>query len=161
MRIREFESELILPLSREQVFLFFADATNLEAITPPWLHFHILTPMPIEMRAGVQIDYRLKIHGWPVRWRSRISVWDPPHRFVDEQILGPYRLWQHTHEFLEVSGGTRVRDHVRYAVPMDWLLHRLFVRRDLEEIFRYRAMAIRRHCLQSHASHATAGPCCT
>lgn len=143
MRIREFHSELWLPLPPEDVFPFFGDAANLDAITPPWLHFHIATPQPIEMRAGTLIDYKLRVRGVPLRWRTHITVWEPPHRFVDEQVRGPYRQWIHTHTFEPRDGGTLVRDAVRYAVAFDWLVHRWLVRPDIEKIFRYRTEAMR------------------
>jgi ligand-binding SRPBCC domain-containing protein len=138
MRIREFIAEQTLPRPIAEVFPFFSDAGNLEALTPPWVHFHILTPRPIEMRVGTLIDYRLRIHGVPVRWRSEITVWEPPHRFVDEQRRGPYRLWRHEHVFEPRDGGTLCRDHVQYAVPFDFLTHRWLVRPDIERIFAFR-----------------------
>ncbi|MCX8090807.1 MAG: SRPBCC family protein [Verrucomicrobiae bacterium] len=144
MRVHEFQTALWLPLPPERLFPFFADAANLDAITPPWLHFQILTPPPIVMGEGTLIDYRLRVHGVPLRWRTRINVWQPPRRFVDEQIRGPYRLWVHEHSFEPRDGGTLACDHVRYAVPLDWLLHPLFVRRDIERIFQFRAEALRR-----------------
>ena len=144
MRIREFTAELWLPPPPAEVFPFFADAANLDAITPPWLHFRIITSPPIEMREGALIDYRLRVRGLPVRWRTRIRAWQPPHRFADEQIRGPYRLWIHEHTFEPRDGGTFARDHVRYAVPLDFLLHSLFVRPDIERIFQFRAEALRR-----------------
>ena len=144
MKIREFQSELWLPLSPEELFPFFADAANLDAITPPWLHFHIVTPRPIEMRAGTLIDYRLRMHGLPMRWRTRINDWQPPHRFVDEQLCGPYRQWIHTHTFEPRDGGTLARDVVHYAVPFDFIAHPLFVRRDIERIFEFRSAALRK-----------------
>lgn len=144
MRIHAFRSELWLPQPRQMVFSFFADARNLEAITPPWLNFQIQTTTPVEMREGTLIDYRLRIHGIPLRWRSEITAWDPPSRFVDEQRLGPYRQWIHTHEFEERDGGTLCRDHVAYAVPGGALLNWLFIRRDVERIFAYRQAALRR-----------------
>jgi ligand-binding SRPBCC domain-containing protein len=138
MTVHEFHSELWLPRPRAEVFPFFADARNLEAITPDWLHFEVLAPGPFEMRTGLRIDYRLRIHGLPLRWQSEITVWEPPHRFVDEQRRGPYRLWRHEHRFAERDGGTLCTDHVRYAVPGGGLVHRLFVRRDVERIFEFR-----------------------
>jgi ligand-binding SRPBCC domain-containing protein len=120
------------------VFRFFADARNLEAITPPWVQFQILTPGVIEMRPGALIDYRIKIHGIPVRWRTEITGWEPPFRFVDEQRRGPYRRWIHTHTFEEHPQGTLCRDHVQYAVWGGQLIHWLFVRRDVQRIFQYR-----------------------
>jgi ligand-binding SRPBCC domain-containing protein len=143
MRIREFQTELWLPRPREEVFAFFADAANLDAITPPWVHFHTVTPAPIEMRPGTLIDHKLRIHGLPVRWRSRITVWEPPARFVDEQVRGPYRLWRHEHVFEERDAGTLVRDRVQYAVPFDFVVHELFVRRDVEKIFAHRTETLR------------------
>lgn len=147
MRVHLFEQQQILPTSRSAVFAFFADAANLEAITPPWLRFRILTPLPIEMRAGAEIRYRLTLHGLPVRWLTRITLWHPNECFVDEQIRGPYRLWHHTHTFERTRDGTRVRDTVRYALglgPLGRLAHRTFVRRDVERIFAYRARAVAR-----------------
>src|SRR4051794_16227728 len=94
----------------EEVFAFFGDAANLEAITPAWLRFSVLTPAPITMRPGALLDYRLGWHRVPLRWRTRIELWEPPHRFVDVQLKGPYRLWHHTHTFDEERGGTRMRD---------------------------------------------------
>lgn len=133
-----FTAELWLPLKREEIFPFFSDAANLEAITPPWVNFHIVTPQPILMRAGTLIDYKLKIRGLPVKWRTRINVWEPPYRFVDEQLRGPYRKWVHTHTFEEKDGGTLCKDRVEYAVPGGWVMDKLFVRRDVERIFAYR-----------------------
>ncbi len=130
------------PMSR--VFEFFADAGNLEMITPPWLRFSILTLRPIAMGKGTRIDYRLRLHGLPLRWSSEITHWDPPRGFVDEQRHGPYRVWIHLHEFVERDGGTEVRDFVRYAVPGGRLVDRLFVRGDLERIFAHRARSLRR-----------------
>jgi ligand-binding SRPBCC domain-containing protein len=144
MKIREFQTELWLPLPPEDLFPFFADAANLDAITPPWLHFHIVTPPPIVMREGTLIDYRLRVRGLPLRWRTRINLWQPPHRFEDEQIRGPYRQWIHTHTFEPCDGGTLARDHVLYAVPFDFIAHRWFVRPDIENIFHFRAEALRR-----------------
>ena len=132
------------PRPLHHVFSFFADAGNLEPITPPWLCFRIVGPTPIAMRTGCTIDYRLRLHGLPLRWQSEITVWDPPRRFVDEQRRGPYRTWVHEHEFTERDGGTEVRDFVRYAVPGGRLIDRLLVRRDLRRIFGYRANALRK-----------------
>lgn len=132
-----------LPEPRDRVFEFFADAGNLQLITPPWLRFRILTPRPIAMRNGARIDYRLRLHGVPLRWRSEITDWDPPRRFVDEQLRGPYRAWIHEHEFTERDGGTEVRDRVRYSVPGGSLMDLLVVRRDVRKIFEYRADKLR------------------
>jgi hypothetical protein len=138
--------EQVLPLQPGDVFPFFADAANLEAITPPWLRFHVVTPEPIEMRRGTLIEYRLKLHGLPVNWLTRIEEWEPGSRFVDQQIHGPYRLWHHTHEFHEHPDGTLMRDTVRYALPygpLGELARRAFVARDLQRIFDYRAERLR------------------
>jgi len=144
MKVRELTTELWLPRPPETVFPFFADAFNLEAITPPFLKFKVLTPSPIAMREGALIDYTLRIRGVPVRWRTRIGDWQPPHRFVDEQLRGPYRQWIHEHTFEPRADGTLCRDVVKYAVPFDFLLHDVFVRRDVEKIFAYRAEALRK-----------------
>jgi ligand-binding SRPBCC domain-containing protein len=138
MRVHDFHAELWLPSPPEKIFPFFGDSANLEAITPPWVNFQTLTPAPIVMSEGTLIDYRIRIRGMPMRWRTRINAWEPPHRFVDEQIRGPYRMWVHTHTFEPQRRGTLCRDHVRYAVPFDFLLHRLFVSPDIERIFKYR-----------------------
>jgi len=144
MTEHRFESEIWLPRPRREIFPFFADATNLERITPPWLSFRVISPTPVEMRTGALIDYRLRVHGLPLRWRTRIEEWIPPGRFVDRQLRGPYRLWLHTHTFEERDGGTLCRDLVRYAVPGGAWIDRLFVRRDVERIFAFRAAALRR-----------------
>lgn len=143
MRIREFQSELWLPLPPEQLFPFFAEAGNLDAITPRWLHFSIVTPQPIQMRAGALIDYKLRVHGLPLRWRTLIREWQPPHYFMDEQLRGPFRMWIHEHTFEPKNGGTLARDKVRYSTPLDFLLSR-WVRRDLETIFQFRNQALRK-----------------
>lgn len=144
MRFHEFQSELWLPLPPEKVFPFFAEAENLEALTPSWLNFKILTSLPVVLGEGAVIDYRLRVRGLPLRWRTRINIWQPPHRFVDEQIRGPYRRWIHEHIFEPREGGTLARDRVRYAVPFDFLVHDLFVRRDVEKIFAFRAGELRK-----------------
>jgi ligand-binding SRPBCC domain-containing protein len=126
------------PQPLAKVFPFFSEARNLEMLTPPWLKFEVLTPAPIEMRPGTLIDYRIRIHGLPIRWRTEIIEWDPPHRFVDVQLQGPYSLWHHTHTFSERDGGTCCRDDVRYFPRGGALMNWLFVRRDVERIFQYR-----------------------
>lgn len=142
MRTHRFETHLTIPRPRGEVFRFFADATNLERITPPWLRFRIVTPLPITMQVGVCIDYRLRVHGVPFSWRTRIAAWEPPYRFVDEQLRGPYRRWVHEHLFLEGEAGTTCVDRVEYAVPGGALLDRLLVRRDVERIFAFRRGAL-------------------
>lgn len=136
------ESSLFVPRPVDEVFAFFADARNLETITPPWLQFRILTPGEIALRPGTTIDYRLRLHGVPIRCRSEIVEFDPPRRFVDVQVRGPYRRWEHAHTFEPDGDGTRVRDRVDYAVPGGRLVDALFVRRDLERIFAFRHRAL-------------------
>lgn len=133
------------PVPRETVFPFFGDAANLEAITPPWLRFEVVTPSPIDMQPGQLIDYKLRLHYVPIRWRTEISVWEPPVRFVDRQLKGPYHFWVHEHTFEEQAGGTLVRDRVEYKVPGGRLVHALLVRRDLERIFTFRRQVLERH----------------
>ncbi len=139
----EHQSSVRLPRSVHDVFAFFADAYNLETLTPPWLRFHVLTPRPIEMSEGVKIDYRLHVHGMPIRWQSEITAWEPPHRFVDRQLRGPYRLWNHEHLFRDEDGATVAEDHVVYAVPGGALINRLLVARDVKKIFAYRSEKLR------------------
>ncbi len=133
-----FEAKITLPSSIGEVFSFFADARNLETLTPPWLNFEIVTPGPIEMKRGTRIDYRLKLHGFPLRWRSEITAWEPPFRFVDRQHRGPYRLWIHEHNFLECDQGTLVQDRIEYATMGGRLIQKFFVLPDLKRIFAYR-----------------------
>ncbi len=130
---------------RAEVFAFFSDAANLQAITPRFLNFRIRTPLPIAMAEGTLIDYRLSLFGIPFGWRTRIEVWQPERRFVDVQLRGPYRLWRHTHEFLEVAEGTLMVDTVDYALPLAPLsnvVHALFVQRSVERIFDHRRARI-------------------
>lgn len=139
-----------IPLRRERVFSFFADAANLGAITPPELAFEIVTPGPIVMRPGTLIDYRIGLWGIPMTWKTRIMRWDPPHEFVDEQLRGPYKTWIHTHRFTDTANGTAIDDEVQYEVPFG-LLGRIalpLVRRQLDRIFEYRTNRVR-HLLVS------------
>ena len=138
MRVHNLHKELWLPVPPEELFPFFAEARNLEDLTPPFLNFHVITPSPIIMGEGTLIDYKLSLRGIPLRWRTLIRAWQPPFCFIDEQIRGPYRLWIHEHTFEAKDGGTLTRDHVRYAVPFDFLVHDLLVRPDVEKIFAYR-----------------------
>jgi ligand-binding SRPBCC domain-containing protein len=133
--------EQILPGEPDDVFGFFSDAFNLEVITPPWLRFRVVTPQPVPMGPGTTIEYRLRLHRIPLRWLTRIEIWEPGARFVDVQVRGPYRAWQHTHSFEPHARGTLVRDTVRYELPLGplgRLAHGAFVRRDLERIFDFR-----------------------
>lgn len=146
-----------LELPAERAFEFFTDAVNLELITPPWLGFKVVTSTPIEMRPGALIEYRLKLHRIPVRWLTRIEAWEPPVRFVDVQVRGPYALWEHTHAF-EPDGERAVviRDRIRYALPLGALgriAHAAFVKRDLDRIFDFRQRAVAERLQQ-----ASSGP---
>jgi hypothetical protein len=140
--VEHLRHEIIVPASLGETFAFFADAANLQRITPPWLHFSIRTPMPVQMRVGLEIAYRVALYGLPMPWRSRIEVWQPGVRFVDRQIVGPYRWWWHEHRFEAAPEGTRVIDRVDYAPRIGWLSGAL-VRRDLRRIFEYRHEALR------------------
>ena len=135
------ERTQLVPRPRDEVFAFFADARNLEAITPDFLRFEILPPVPARLEAGSLIDYRLSLFGIPFRWRTRIAAWEPGRRFVDVQLRGPYALWHHTHVFEDDPAGTRVSDRVEYRLPLGVLgavAHPLWVRRTLERIFDHR-----------------------
>lgn len=154
--------EVVLPRALPEVFAFFADARNLEEITPPMLRFRILTPGPIEMGVGTVIEYALRVRGVPVRWRTEIPVWEPPGsvragvaRFVDNQVRGPYRLWRHEHTFEGVRlpdragverDATRMVDVVEYMPiggrVLAGVAHAVLVRRDLIGIFEYRSRVI-------------------
>lgn len=129
-----------------EVFGFFARAENLGRITPPWMHFRIRTPLPIEMRVGARIDYTIRLAGVPVRWRTRIVAWEPMRHFEDVQERGPYALWEHAHHFAAREGGVLMADRVRYALPLGPLgrgVHALAVRAALAAIFDHRFQRIR------------------
>ena len=141
MKFWRLRSTLWVPQPPEKVFPFFADAHNLQELTPPWLSFAILTPSPIAMDVETRIDYRIKLHGIPIRWRTRIARWEPPYAFADEQLRGPYALWHHTHTFVPSDGGTVLGDEVLMRPkggPLAGLAMRWFVRGDVERIFRFR-----------------------
>jgi ligand-binding SRPBCC domain-containing protein len=136
-------AEQWLPCPREKLFDFFTDAFKLETLTPPLLRFEVVTPAPIVIRTGTLIDYKLRLHGIPIRWQSEINEWEPPSRFVDRQTRGPYRLWRHEHRFVEQHGGTLVIDHVEYRAPGGSLVNRFFVVPDLRKIFGFRMQKLR------------------
>jgi ligand-binding SRPBCC domain-containing protein len=139
--VHQLRREQVVRAGLDEVFEFFAQARNLEVLTPPWLSFEVLTPEPVAMQEGTLLDYRLRLHGLPLRWRSRIEAWEPGRVFVDRQIRGPYRLWHHRHEFEVTGEGTVVRDIVHYALPLGPLgeiAHAVLVRRDLARIFDFR-----------------------
>jgi ligand-binding SRPBCC domain-containing protein len=142
MRVNNFEQRQRLPVPPEEAFEFFGEARNLEAVTPGWMRFQIVSLEASQLEEGALIGYRLRVRGIPVRWTTRIVRWEPGRCFVDEQVRGPYRLWEHTHWFEpDGQGGTMMTDRIRYAMPfgpLGRLAHRLFVRRDLRRIFDYR-----------------------
>lgn len=137
-----FTTALIVPLPRDRVFAFFAEPGNLEAITPPWLRFRIVERTTPGIELGTELTYRLRLHGLPLTWRTRIEVWQPSDRFVDVQLRGPYAKWRHTHRFRDRGTGTLLEDEVVYRLPLgrwgDRVAGRL-VAKDLEAIFAYRA----------------------
>jgi ligand-binding SRPBCC domain-containing protein len=143
--VHTLERTQVVPVAPGEAFEFFADAFNLEVITPPWLHFRVVAPGPIAMKAGTLIEYRLRLHGMPIRWLTRIEAWEPGRRFEDRQLRGPYGVWHHSHSFAPHDHGTSMRDVVRYAMPLGplgRLAHRALVRRDLERIFDFRRDAV-------------------
>lgn len=138
-------SEAVIDLPRAEVFEFFADAANLERITPPELNFQIVTPQPIDIQKDSLIEYKLTLRGFPMKWRTRISQWNPPFDFIDEQISGPYKQWIHKHTFTKLpGGGTGIKDVVRYRLPLEPLgdLMHFLVRRELNYIFDFRQKAV-------------------
>ncbi len=145
MRVYSLHAEQVVSKTLDEVFGFFDRPENLERLTPPSLAFQILTPKPIQMKEGTLIDYTIRIWGLPLHWRTLITTYDPPHRFVDEQLKGPYAFWHHTHSFIEVDGGVKIEDDVRYAMPFGWLgqaVHAIYVGRDLQRIFNHRKTII-------------------
>lgn len=142
MKIYTITREQVIPKPVDEVFSFFSRPENLGRLTPRNLGFQILTPSPVRMKEGALIDYKINLLGFPVRWRSMISLYDPPRTFVDEQLGGPYSFWHHTHEFVKAGQGTLVRDRVLYVMPFGFLgdlLQKFLVRRKLDRIFQYRS----------------------
>jgi ligand-binding SRPBCC domain-containing protein len=139
------EREQFVPRPLSEVFAFFSDAANLGRLTPPKLHFKILSTLPIAMHPGAVIDYRISLFGIPFRWRTLIESFDVARQFIDVQLRGPYRSWRHVHDFEAVSGGTRMRDRVDYELPLGPLgevASAIFVTRQVEDIFDFRRAAI-------------------
>ena len=137
----KFETYQKINQSIFEVFSFFSKAENLQKLTPPWLDFKILTPLPIEMKKGTLIDYQLRLMGIPINWRTEITVWEPPHRFVDEQISGPYKLWRHEHLFVDEFAVTHMRDTVEYdffGLFLKYPIRKLFIEPQIRKIFDYR-----------------------
>lgn len=135
------ERRQIIERPRREVFDFFADAGNLEKITPPELNFKIITAQPINIKQGAFIDYRLKLRGIPITWKTEITQWNPPFDFVDTALKSPYKQWIHLHTFADGENGeTIMEDRVRYRLPFEPfgdLAHR-YVKKELNYIFDYR-----------------------
>ena len=145
MKPHKIETSMHIPMKIEDVFSFFCAAVNLQRITPPELDFCILTPLPIDIGLGTTVDYRLRLFRIPFKWRSEITVWNPPYEFVDVQVSGPYKLWEHRHRFFEDSDGTVIEDRVNYRLPF-WPFGEIaypLVHTQLKRIFRYRQETIR------------------
>jgi len=145
MKIYHFESEILVNASCDEVFQFFSNAENLEQITPDSLRFKILTPLPITMAEGIHIDYRIKLYGIPLRWETEITVWDPPNRFIDSQLRGPYKSWIHEHTFKDIDGKCLISDKVSYQLKggiLTPLINRWFVQKNLTKIFNFRRTRI-------------------
>lgn len=145
MHTFHYQTQLKIRKPVAEVFQFFSNAENLERVTPPWLCFKILSPLPVDMKTGTLINYRLSIYGLPVRWQTEISLWNPPHRFIDSQRYGPYRKWIHEHSFFSVDDGCLIRDTVQYQLYggiFSPLLNRYFIKKDVQRIFNYRKQII-------------------
>ena len=124
-----------------EVFDFFGKAENLNELTPPDLHFNIITPLPIAMKAGTIIDYKIRLGIIPMKWKTLISAWEPPFRFVDEQLSGPYVTWIHEHKFEYSGQKTKMTDTIQYVAPglfLEPIVHNLFIKSKVNQIFEYR-----------------------
>ena len=144
MKTHHLNAGLELPLPVEQVFPFFADAENLQRITPPEMGFRIVSGTPVKIEEGTVIDYRVSVFGISFPWRSLIEEWQPGVSFVDVQLKGPYRLWRHMHRFDRSPNGTHIRDTVTYALPLSPLSEIAFplIRRQLQRIFTFRQLQV-------------------
>jgi len=164
MRSYLLKREQFVQQPADKVFAFFANAANLELLTPAWLHFRIQTSGPINMGVGARISYQIRWQIVPITWVSEITEWDPPRRFADVQLQGPYALWRHTHSYVPEGDGTRIIDKVRYGLPLGpigRLAHTLKVRGDLQAIFDYRAKRIRQILdVTRNEADASAGAYC-
>jgi len=157
MKTHTIETSIHLPLKIEGVFPFFCQVENLQRITPPELDFCVLTPFPIDIDLGTTVDYQLRLFRIPFRWRSKITVWEPPYRFVDEQVSGPYKSWEHTHLFYQENRGTVIEDNVIYRLPY-WPFGEItypLVRAQLKRIFQYRQKTIRKLLLGNRQEDET------
>ena len=146
MKLNEINSEQFINIKIQNVFDFFSKPENLQEITPKRLGFNIITPGPIEMEKGTVIDYYIKISYIPIRWRTIITNYNPPYKFVDQQIKGPYSFWHHTHTFSKLNGGTLIKDNIKYLVPfgiIGKIINKIWIKRDLENIFDYRKNKIK------------------
>jgi uncharacterized protein len=142
-----FRAEQFVPRPLDEVFEFFSKAENLQELTPAWLHFRILSVDPAPVRMGTLIKYSLRWKFFPIRWTTEIIEWEPPYRFVDVQLKGPYKLWHHEHRFVAEGNGTRIIDEVHYLLPFGVfgsIAHSLKVKKDVETIFNYRTEVVRR-----------------
>lgn len=156
MKVYELNLTQRIDAPLERVFDFFSKPENLAEITPSKLGFNILTPSPILMKKGTLIDYTIRLVGFRVRWRTLITFYDPPKKFIDEQIKGPYSFWHHTHTFKAINGGVEMKDIVRYVIPfgvLGRLLHFLWIKNDLKKIFDYRKQVINKVLVNNYDSN--------
>lgn len=136
--------EQLVPAKLETVWAFFSDEKNLESITPPWLNFHVTGMSDPKIQHSTRITYKLRLRGIPLKWESVILLWDPPHKFVDFQLKGPYGIWHHLHEFETTQSGTLIRDTIHFQLPLPWLSwpFKKWVKKDVTDIFNYRQEVI-------------------
>lgn len=145
MKTYTFQSKTELNAGIDDVFEFFSNAKNLQKLTPPWLNFKMITPPTGAVQSGTTIGYKLKVHALPIHWLTLIEHWEPPRRFIDVQLKGPYKIWKHEHRFESLGDKTIMYDTVEYALPfgiLGQLAHSLLVKKDVQSIFDYRTEAI-------------------